>query len=112
VLGFDSTTLTSDQVAKYLPDITGGVRQLLIYAPRLVENSIVGNVMAPLLRAVNVNGKHGETINDIYTSEHHHRILGKRHTEITIEIRTLSGKLVKFHWGSCLLTLHFQRALF
>jgi hypothetical protein len=111
-LGFHKQTVFRNQLAKYMPDITGGLRQFLVYAPKLVENSIIGDVTAPLIRVVNVTGKPGETVEDIYTSEHHHRILGRRHSEITIELRTLSGKLVKFHWGNCLLTLHFQRALF
>nr|CAD2187420.1 unnamed protein product [Meloidogyne enterolobii]CAD2207063.1 unnamed protein product [Meloidogyne enterolobii] len=55
-LGFDSEKVHSGQVAKYMPDISGGVRQFLVYAPRLVENSIIGNVTAPLLRVVNVGG--------------------------------------------------------
>nr|CAD2204051.1 unnamed protein product [Meloidogyne enterolobii] len=111
-LGFDTEKVHSGQVAKYMPDISGGVRQFLVYAPRLVENSIIGNVTAPLLRVVNVGGKPGESISEVYMTEHHHRLLGKRHPDITIEIRTLTGKLVKFHWGTCILTLHFQRSLF
>nr|CAD2205028.1 unnamed protein product [Meloidogyne enterolobii] len=111
-LGFDSEKVHSGQVAKYMPDISGGVRQFLVYAPKLVENSIIGNVTAPLLRVVNVSGKPGESISEVYMTEAHHRLLGKRHPDITIEIRTLTGKLVKFHWGTCILTLHFQRSLF
>uniref|UniRef100_A0A914M8U4 Uncharacterized protein n=1 Tax=Meloidogyne incognita TaxID=6306 RepID=A0A914M8U4_MELIC len=111
-LGFDSEKVHSGQVAKYMPDISGGVRQFLVYAPKLVENSIIGNVTAPLLRVVNVSGGPGESISEVYMTEHHHRLLGKRHPDITIEIRTLTGKLVKFHWGTCILTLHFQRSLF
>nr|CAD2201128.1 unnamed protein product [Meloidogyne enterolobii] len=111
-LGFDSEKVHSGQVAKYMPDISGGVRQFLVYAPRLVENSIIGNVTAPLLRVVNLTGKPGDSISEVYMTEHQHRILGKRHPDITIEIRTLAGKLVKFHWGTCILTLHFQRSIF
>nr|CAD2188777.1 unnamed protein product [Meloidogyne enterolobii] len=111
-LGFASEKVHSGQVAKYMPDISGGVRQFLVYAPKLVENSIIGNVTAPLLRVVNVSGAPGESVSEVYMTEHHHRLLGKRHPDITIEIRTLTGKLVKFHWGTCILTLHFQRSLF
>nr|CAD2182353.1 unnamed protein product [Meloidogyne enterolobii] len=111
-LGFDSEKVHSGQVAKYMPDISGGVRQFLVYSPKLVENSIIGNVTAPLLRVVNVSGAPGESVSEVYMTEHHHRLLGKRHPDITIEIRTLTGKLVKFHWGTCILTLHFQRSLF
>ncbi|KAL3105589.1 hypothetical protein niasHT_021692 [Heterodera trifolii] len=45
--------------AKYPPDLSGGVRQLYVYAPKLVEDSIIGDRMAPLLRVVNVSGTPG-----------------------------------------------------
>nr|CAD2208923.1 unnamed protein product [Meloidogyne enterolobii] len=32
-LGYDSEKVHSGQVAKYMPDISGGVRQFLVYAP-------------------------------------------------------------------------------
>nr|CAD2185721.1 unnamed protein product [Meloidogyne enterolobii] len=73
-LGFDSEKVHSGQVAKYMPDISGGVRQFLVYAPKLVENSIIGNVTAPLLRVVNVSGGPGESISEVYMTEHHHRL--------------------------------------
>nr|CAD2191449.1 unnamed protein product [Meloidogyne enterolobii] len=36
-LGFDSENVHSGQVAKYMPDISGGVRQFLVYAPNLLK---------------------------------------------------------------------------
>ncbi|KAL3109455.1 hypothetical protein niasHT_015300 [Heterodera trifolii] len=54
VLGFEGTRLYYNHPAKYLPDLSGGVRQLYVYAPKLVEDTIIGDRMAPLLRVVNV----------------------------------------------------------
>ncbi|KAL3119219.1 hypothetical protein niasHT_003506 [Heterodera trifolii] len=60
VLGFDhKTRIYNNQSAKYPPDLSGGVRQLYVYAPKLVEDSIIGDRMAPLLRVVNVSGTPG-----------------------------------------------------
>ncbi|KAL3077364.1 hypothetical protein niasHT_031017 [Heterodera trifolii] len=56
VLGFEGTRLYYNHPAKYLPDLSGGVRQLYVYAPKLVEDTIIGDRMAPLLRVVNVSG--------------------------------------------------------
>ncbi|KAL3108235.1 hypothetical protein niasHT_018643 [Heterodera trifolii] len=56
VLGFENTRLYYNHPAKYLPDLSGGVRQLYVYAPKLVEDTIIGDRMAPLLRVVNVSG--------------------------------------------------------
>ncbi|KAL3095124.1 hypothetical protein niasHT_027943 [Heterodera trifolii] len=61
VLGFDhKTRIYKNQSAKYPPDLSGGVRQLYVYAPKLVEDSIIGDRMAPLLRVVNVSGTPGQ----------------------------------------------------
>ncbi|KAL3091487.1 hypothetical protein niasHS_005057 [Heterodera schachtii] len=61
VLGFDhKTRIYNNQSAKYPPDLSGGVRQLYVYAPKLVEDSIIGDRMAPLLRVVNVSGTPGQ----------------------------------------------------
>ncbi|KAL3110442.1 hypothetical protein niasHT_019303 [Heterodera trifolii] len=60
VLGFDhKTRIYNNQSAKYPPDLSGAVRQLYVYAPKLVEDSIIGDRMAPLLRVVNVSGTPG-----------------------------------------------------
>ncbi|KAL3080636.1 hypothetical protein niasHS_012980 [Heterodera schachtii] len=60
VLGFDhKTRIYKNQSTKYPPDLSGGVRQLYVYAPKLVEDSIIGDRMAPLLRVVNVSGTPG-----------------------------------------------------
>ncbi|KAL3112284.1 hypothetical protein niasHT_013303 [Heterodera trifolii] len=60
VLGFEhKTRIYNNQSAKYPPDLSGGVRQLYVYAPKLVEDSIIGDRMAPLLRVVNVSGTPG-----------------------------------------------------
>ena len=93
-------------------DLTGGVKQLYVYAPKLVENTIVGDVTAPLLRVVNIVGEPGSIQESIYTSEYHYRLQNKRISEISIEIRTATGELVKFNWGNIIITLHFKKSLF
>lgn len=112
VLGFKSTEMAADEVASYYPDFTAGFKHLYIYAPGLVENSIVGNQHAPILRVVNVKGSFGESVEAIYSQEHHHKLASKRISEVTIEVRSHGGKLLKFNSGNTIVTLHFQRNLF
>ncbi|KAL3104694.1 hypothetical protein niasHT_024926 [Heterodera trifolii] len=70
VLGFENTRLYYNHPAKYLPDLSGGVRQLYVYAPKLVEDTIIGDRMAPLLRVVNVSGVAPLDVPEvIYTNE-------------------------------------------
>jgi hypothetical protein len=97
--------------AQFMPTLSGGIKQLYVYSP-IVEQSIVGNEKAPLLRVINVIGEPGQVQEAIYSSEYHYRLQNKRISEITIEIRSSTGKLVKFAWGNTLVTLHFKRSLF
>ncbi|KAL3082116.1 hypothetical protein niasHT_031145 [Heterodera trifolii] len=55
VLGFDNIRLFHGEQARYMPDLSGGVKQLYVYAPKLIEECIIGDRMAPLLRVVNVS---------------------------------------------------------
>jgi hypothetical protein len=113
ILGFrNNAEITPGEFAEYMPDLSGGVKQLYIYAPKLVENTMVGDQTAPLLRVINVQGKPGDIVESIYSSEFHHRLQTKRISDITIEIRTSTGEFINFHWGNTVLTLHFKRSLF
>jgi hypothetical protein len=94
-----------------MPTLTGGIRQLYVYSP-IVEQSIVGNQKAPLLRVINVTGEPGQIQEAIYSTEYHYRLQNKRISEIRIEIRSETGRLVRFEWGNTLITLHFKRSLF
>ncbi|KAH7668246.1 hypothetical protein AAVH_42914, partial [Aphelenchoides avenae] len=47
-------------VAPYMPDLYGGVHALYVYAPNLVEPSIVGDSSESILRIVKVNGRPGD----------------------------------------------------
>ncbi|KAL3094101.1 hypothetical protein niasHS_004114 [Heterodera schachtii] len=55
VLGFDNIRIFHGEHARYMPDLSGGVKQLYVYSPKLIEECIIGDRMAPLLRVVNVS---------------------------------------------------------
>lgn len=98
--------------AKYSPDISTGIHQIYVYMPDLIQNSYVGDVMAPILRVVNCDKSINTIDEKTYNPEYHHRLIQKRITSINIQLRTQSGNLVRFNWGDVIVTLHFQRALF
>ena len=114
MLGFEmGSSIDAEGYAKYMPDISGGKRQLFVYAPGLVEDTVIGNTTAPLLRVVNINPQNfGEVSESIYTSEYHCRLTTKQISQIRIEIRAATGSLIDFHWGNSIVTLHFRRSLF
>ena len=110
VFGYEQSIIRHAQKAKFTPDLSGGVRQMYVYAPKLVEDTMIGNRLAPLLRVVNVTGSPGSDVNEvIYTNEFFHLLQNKRISEINIEIQTPFGRYLKFNWGTCVLTLHFRR---
>jgi len=113
MLGFEDGNVETEGYAKYMPDISGGKRQLFVYAPGLVEDTVIGNTTAPLLRVVNINPQNfGEVSETIYTSEYHCRLTTKQISQIRIQIRSATGNLIDFHWGDSIVTLHFRRSIF
>lgn len=110
ILGFAQTEFTeAENVAKFMPDMAGGVSTFHVYAPDIVEPMMIGDVTAPVLRIVTIRGKPDEIIEEQFLSIQYHRVLVKEIQEIFIEIRTSSGVLMPFQYGTCTLTLHFRK---
>jgi hypothetical protein len=109
ILGLESTIMTKSTEARFVPDMKGGVSSFFIYAPDLIEPVIIGNVTAPVLRIVNIRGWPDEFVEEIYMPIQYHKLLVKEVSEIFIEIRSPSGALMPFQYGTCTLTLHFKK---
>jgi myosin heavy subunit len=110
MLGFEKNLLEKDRnEARYTPDLHGSVHSLYIYAPKLIESSIVGDTWSPLLRIAKVRGAPGEYVEEVFHTTHYHQVLEKQISEISIEIRTATGRLVPFNWGDCTVVLHFKK---
>ena len=68
MMGFDRHDFYEDKViAKYIPDLKNGFYSLYVYCD-MVEPQIIGNVTAPLLRNVHIDGSHGEIIEKLFNS--------------------------------------------
>jgi hypothetical protein len=113
MLGFvDIAKIWNGEVAKYSPELRGGITSFCVYAKGLTENIIMGNELVSLLRVVAVTGKPGDVVEKIYDSPMYTRVLPKQINEIEIELRTLEGRLVPFQYGTTLLTLVFKRVIY
>lgn len=112
IMGFDKQRLLLNQnTARFIPDMTGGVSSFNVYAPGLIEPVMVGDVTAPLLRMVNIHaGLNEEVVEENYFAIQYHKLLVKELSEIFIEIRSATGNLMPFQFGTCTLTLHFKKA--
>ena len=75
----------------------------------VVESCIVGDSLAPLLRALPVSGSHGATVSDRFTNIHYVPLLYSHFHSIEVDIRDDTGRRVPFEYGRVTVTLHFQR---
>lgn len=88
-------------------DINGG--QMFVYAD-IVEYSMVGNTMAPLLRVVPIglteecSVRHRE-----FTNAHYHRLKSKDFKSIEVQLCNAYGEPMPFSQGDSHLVLHFKR---
>lgn len=106
----DMNAPTNQHRAKFMPDLSGGISALYVYAPGLIEPTIVGDCTAPLLRVVIVRGVADEVVEDTYVAIQYHRLLTKELSEIQIDICGSNGKPMPFQYGNSILTLHFKKS--
>ena len=107
--GVDNLALTERiNLAPYPPDLRSGFYALYVYCS-LVENQIVGDRRVPLLRAVHVEGEHGEIREKIFHSPHYVPVIGSEFETIEIDIKDDTNKSVQFDFGKVVVKLHFRR---
>lgn len=115
LLGFNPTEIDSSDLhpeitvdSPYVADPSAHFRVLLVYTD-IVEPQIVGNVLAPLLRIVNVTGGDGEMICAKFDRPHYLPVNRKLIDTIEIFIRTHLGELTPFQRGRSYVKLHFRQ---
>lgn len=115
MLGFEPATIASvednievTEESPHIADPCAHYRVLLLYTD-IVEPQIVGDVVAPLLRIVNVTGSDGEVISAQYDRPHYLPVSRKMIDTIEIVIRTHTGQLTPFERGRSYVKLHFRQ---
>ncbi|KAL3104348.1 hypothetical protein niasHS_001195 [Heterodera schachtii] len=86
--------------ASFMPDMSGGVSSFHVYTPDLIEPMMIGDVTAPVLRIVTIRGNPDQIVEEQFFAIQYHKILLKEVSEIQIEIRTNSGSLMPFQYGT------------
>lgn len=94
----------------YNGDISGGLQTLLVYSD-ITRHVLVGDKLAPLLRAVHVthNTRFGAQVNFHYDRPEYKPLLQREIRHIRIGIYDDSGQLVPFNFGRVRCTLIFRR---
>ncbi|KAL3085413.1 hypothetical protein niasHT_036145 [Heterodera trifolii] len=101
ILGFNSTEFIHPKnEASFMPDMSGGVSSFHVYTPDLIEPMMIGDVTAPVLRIVTIRGNPDQIVEEQFFAIQYHKILLKEVSEIQIEIRTNSGSLMPFQYGT------------
>lgn len=75
----------------------------------IVENQIIGNTVAPLLRIIDLQDKFKSIINRVYDTPHYVPVLLKDISAIEINIKTDMNEFVPFEFGKVVIKLHFRR---
>ena len=89
-------------------NLTQGFDTLYIYTD-VVEPRNVGDTLAPLLRAVPISGRNGDTVSARFTNVHYVPLLRSNFDSIEVDIRNDMGRRVPFEYGRVTVTLHFRR---
>ncbi|KAL3126123.1 hypothetical protein niasHT_002249 [Heterodera trifolii] len=101
ILGFNNTEFMQSEIeAHFMPDMSGGVSSFHVYTPDLIEPMMIGDVTAPVLRIVTIRGNPDQVVEEQFFAIQYHKILLKEVSEILIEIRTNSGSLMPFQYGT------------
>ncbi len=109
MLGFENAGIYEEtETAKYIHDLRGGFYSLFVYCS-LVEPQIVGDVTAPLLRNVHIEGRHGEIVEKIFTTPHYVPVNSKEVDRIEIDIKDDNNQSVPFQFGKTVVKLHFRK---
>ncbi|KAL3077782.1 hypothetical protein niasHS_011585 [Heterodera schachtii] len=101
ILGFNNTEfMQAENEARFVPDMSGGVSSFHVYTPDLIEPMMIGDVTAPVLRIVTIRGNPDQVVEEQFFAIQNHKLLSKEISEIFIEIRTNSGSLMPFQYGT------------
>ena len=93
--------------AKNSCDLNKGLYSLYVYCD-ILEHVPIGDVRAPLLRVVEVCGKHGDTVHKTFERPLYIPVQKKHFDSLEIDIRSDNGQPVPFEYWKSLVTLHFR----
>lgn len=107
LLGFEPGQYAGFQQSPFVSDPNTSFPVMYVYCD-LVEPQIVGDVQAPLLKIVTVQGKDSEIINVHYPRPFYLPVIRQHFQTIQVDIRLHSGSLVPFERGKVFAVLHFR----
>ena len=103
-LNYPMDIVKSDVIAS----VNNGNFSMFVYSD-VVKHNYVGDVKAPLLRAVPIRGNHGEVVCEMYDRPHYLPLAKGSFQTIEVHIRDDTGEPISFATGKAIVTLVFRR---
>jgi len=110
ILEIDESNEIDSYTAENVCDLNRGFFSLFVYCD-VVEPVVVGDVLVPLLRTVNITAKEGIMVSRIFETVQYVPVHRKQFDTIEIHIRDDTGRRIPFQRGKVIVTLHFRRKL-
>lgn len=107
-LGFANRIIRESQEAEYVCDIKKGFNSIYCYCD-VLEQRIIGDVTAQLLRVVPIKGRQGDLIIKSYENIQYFPVQKKTFGTIEIDLRDDMGEPIRFESGKTCVTLHFRK---
>ena len=102
-----TTMITSTITGERIANVDQGLYSLYVYTD-LVEEQVIGDTRAPLLRIVPVEGKHGDFVTKTYERPQYVPVEKTLIDSIQIDLRDDIGHKIHFEGGKVVITLHFR----
>ena len=110
MLGFLSKQVISKtSTAEREADLDHGFHDLYVYCD-IIQPQHVGDVLVPLLRIVQLEGKDGQRVSKSFVRPEYIPVSRKQFESIEVNIKRDTGETVPFEFGRVLLTLHFRQS--
>lgn len=107
LLGFEPGEYQGTIESPRIADPMAAFPVIYVYCD-IVEPQVVGDIFAPLLKIVKVEGRDGEMVNASFLRPHYVPIIRNQFQTIEVVLRTQSGDLVPFERGRVIAVLHFR----
>ncbi|CAB4044097.1 Hypothetical predicted protein, partial [Paramuricea clavata] len=110
VLGFDQDTLIEKKTSSPYPaDINGEFSSMMYVYTDIVDAQFVGDVKAPLLRIVYVEGEYGNTVQASFRNLQYVPVKVNSFETIEVNIKNDQNENVSFEFGKSIETLHIRQ---
>ncbi|KAK2187695.1 hypothetical protein NP493_156g00009 [Ridgeia piscesae] len=97
-IGFNNSFVTTAKEGDSVVDMAQGFYALYVYI-NVVEPRLVGDSVAPLLRIVPLEGKHGDIVSKSFDNVQYVPVLHKEFGTVEVDIRYDAGRSVPFEGG-------------